>query len=163
MYRKMYRYSGIFWNYRDSTSIAEKDRKKRITVTAVAVQKKVTKPNPDLNLDDLPTEKTLGVQWDCESDKIVFKILPIKEVFSKREEVASLFDVLGFLVPKILTAKIILQKNGREGLQWKKRLPEEIFNEWRSWVSDLSPIKHMSCAKQTTKQQQNHEALLFYG
>ena len=35
----------------------------------------------NLNLDDLPTEKAL-VQWDYESDMIVFKIRPINEAFS---------------------------------------------------------------------------------
>ena len=52
-------------------------------------------PKIDLNLDDLPTEKTLGVQWDCESDMIVFKIRPINVALSKRDiisEVASLFS-----------------------------------------------------------------------
>ena len=72
-------------------------------------------------------KKTLEVQWDCESDMIVFKIRPIKEALSKRDilsEVASLFDPLGFLAPVILTAKIILQKIWREGFDWKEGLPE---------------------------------------
>ena len=59
-------------------------------------------PKIDLYLDDLPLEKTLGVQWDNERDQIVFILRPIKDVHTKREirsEVASFFDQLGFLAP----------------------------------------------------------------
>ena len=101
-------------------------------------------PKIDLNLDDLPIEKTLGVHWDSESDHIVFKLRPIKDVHTKREilsEVTSFFDPLGFLAPIILSAKILLQRIWREGFQWQETLPAEILNEWKSWTSDLDSIK----------------------
>jgi hypothetical protein len=64
----------------------------------------------DLNADPLPIERTLGILWDCQHDAFIFNSITRKDVKSKRQvlqEISSIFDPLGFLVPVVMVAKII--------------------------------------------------------
>ena len=45
---------------------------------------KRARPNLDLDLDDLPIERTLGVQWDVEKDVFLFKVLEPNQPLTKR-------------------------------------------------------------------------------
>ena len=46
-------------------------------VLSVIPDEKRARPNLDLDLDDLPVEKTLGVQWEVERDVFLFKVLSL--------------------------------------------------------------------------------------
>ena len=57
--------------------------------------------NPELNLDldDLPIGRALGLHWDANSDTFQFKVIPISKPPTKRgilSTVSSLFDPLDF-------------------------------------------------------------------
>ena len=59
-------------------------------------------PKLDLDLDQLPLERALGVYWDAQSDTFKFKALQAYKPSTKRgalSVVSSLFDPLGFLSP----------------------------------------------------------------
>jgi len=93
-------------------------------------------PTLDLDLDRIPTEKTLGVHWDCDQDTPRFKFRSSPNVDTKRKilaEVASIFDPLGLLAPVVLSVKIILQRIWREELGWDDALPEKILEDWKAW------------------------------
>ena len=57
-------------------------------------------PNLDLDLDNLPVERTLGILWNCQSDSFNFMINVKQDTTTKRKilsEVSRVFDPLGFL------------------------------------------------------------------
>jgi hypothetical protein len=73
----------------------------------------------NLSLDQLPTERALGIKWCVKEDAFKFNN-DLKDTLPTRRNmlsvVASLFDPLGFLAPFILTGKRILQEMCQSGL-----------------------------------------------
>ncbi|KAI3358855.1 hypothetical protein L3Q82_015247, partial [Scortum barcoo] len=55
--------------------------------------------------------------------------------------VASLFDLLGFMAPFLLLGKKILQKMCQKGVGWDEPLPEELKPQWESWLNDLQNLQ----------------------
>ena len=100
-------------------------------------------PTLDLDLDNLPIDRTLGLLWNCETDCFVFKISVRGSAETKREilrETASTFDPLGFLAPVILVAKGILQDIWRAGTGWDEVVPESILVRWKTWTETLPSL-----------------------
>ena len=88
-------------------------------VLSVIPEKERARPNLDLDLDSLPVERTLGVQWDVEKDVFLFTVHEPNQPPTKRGKlsaVRSLYDPMGFVCPVVLEAKKILQK------LWKLKL-----------------------------------------
>ena len=84
-------------------------------------------PKLDLDLDQLPLERALGVYWDAQSDTFKFKALQAYKPSTKRgvlSVVSSLFDPLGFLSPFVFTAKNLLQELWRQKLSRDQEIPE---------------------------------------
>ena len=107
---------------------------------AVAVKK--------LSLDhNLPTQKTLGVHWDAESDRFVVVVNVIEKPATRRGllSVASqLYDPIGFLQPFILPAKILLQRSSKIDLAWDDEIPPDLLVTWESWISNLHLLANIS-------------------
>ena len=56
----------------------------------------------NLDLECLPVERVLGIQWCADSDNLLFHISPTEKVNTRRKSlsvIASLFDPLGFFSP----------------------------------------------------------------
>ena len=71
----------------------------------------------DLNYDDLPIERALGIQWCVEPDTFKFRITVKDKPVTRRRilsVVSSIYDPLGFAAPFTLTAKKLLQDLCRE-------------------------------------------------
>ena len=86
------------------------------------------KPTLDLHLENLPVERTLGVQWDVEKDAFLFKVREPHKPTTKRgilSAVSSLYDPMGFVCPVVLEAKKILQRLWKLNLGWDDLIPEE--------------------------------------
>ena len=101
----------------------------------------------DLDHDNLPTERTLGVLWDAEVDAFVFSALSVEIVPETRRGILSLvssvFDPMGFVTPYLLCAKLIIQNLCRCGLGWDDKIPEELMSQWKRWVGDLPKISEI--------------------
>ncbi|KAK3745259.1 hypothetical protein QZH41_010889 [Actinostola sp. cb2023] len=100
-------------------------------------------PSLDLDLDQLPIERALGVRWDAQSDTFQFKVIPTNKPSTKRgilSVVSSLFDPLGFLAPFIFPVKILLQDLWRNEFLWDQELPEPYLTQWRRMVDDKGKI-----------------------
>ena len=100
-------------------------------------------PNLDLDLDQLPTERALGVYWDAQSDTFKFKTIATCKPAIKRgvlSTVSSLFDPLGFLSPFVFSAKILLQELWRKKLPWDQEIPEPYLTQWRRWLEQLPHV-----------------------
>jgi hypothetical protein len=90
-------------------------------------------PHLNLDLDDLPTERTLGVLNDSESDHFIFDVKCNVEANTKRQilrAVSTLYDPLGFLSPIVLSAKRILQELWLVGVDWDQPIPDKIMQQW---------------------------------
>ena len=97
-------------------------------------------PKLDLDLDQLPLERALGVYWDAQTDTFKFKALQAYNPSTKRgvlSVVSSLFDPLGFLSPFVFTAKILLQELWRQKLSWDQEIPEPYSSLWQKWLQEL--------------------------
>ena len=109
----------------------------------------------DLDLEKLPVERALGVQWNVTSDQFGFKIA-IKERPATRRGilsvVSSVYDPLGFAAPFIFQAKLILQELCRKKLGWDDEIPEEDHERWQIWLKELPKLEELAidrCFKPT--------------
>lgn len=75
--------------------------------------------NVDLNCDDLPVHRVLGVRWNVEGDVFSFKVSLDEKPATRHgvlSVVASVYDPLGFLAPFILQGKRVLQEMCQKGI-----------------------------------------------
>ena len=109
----------------------------------------------NLDLDDLPTEQTLGVQWDMETDSFSFRILNQEKAPTHRgilSVVSSMYDPLGFVAPVILHAKSLLQSLCNQKYGWDEEISEEDYVTWQGWLRELNSLRTLSvprCFKPT--------------
>ncbi|MEW8119969.1 MAG: A17 family peptidase, partial [Candidatus Thiodiazotropha sp.] len=106
------------------------------------------KAEVDLDHNELPSAKTLGVWWLAQEDVFTFKenAPDGNTVFTKRKflkKIATLFDPLGLLAPYTIRAKILLQEMWTAGLEWDDELPEALTHAARSWFSELRDLKQL--------------------
>ena len=104
----------------------------------------------DLDLERLPTERALGLEWNVEEDSFGFRCGTVKVETSRGilSYVASLYDPLGLAAPMALLAKRILQEHCRLGRGWHEELPEQVLEPWQAWESDfqvLTSVKLPRC------------------
>ena len=77
------------------TKFASNSRKLLTTLP----EKERANPALNLDLDQLPIGRALGLHWDADSDTFMFKVVPTNKPPTKRgilSTVSSLFDPLGF-------------------------------------------------------------------
>jgi hypothetical protein len=99
-----------------------------------------------IDLEHLPIERVLGVQWNVESDVFGFKIVVKIRPSTRRgllSVVSTVYDPLGFLSPFLLKAKAILQSLSRKGLDWDDPIPPEDQEQWRSWLEQLATLRSL--------------------
>ena len=70
----------------------------------------------DLEENSLPTAKTLGVLWNANEDTFLFNYsFTLDMEFTKRnvlKKTPTIYDPLGFLVPYVVRAKLLIQQIG---------------------------------------------------
>ena len=101
----------------------------------------------NIDLDELPIERTLGLFWNCELDKFCFQFKCMEKANTKRQILAavmSIFDPLGFLSPVVLIPKILMQEIWQIGRDWDELLPTEFTDRWMEWTNDLQALKNLT-------------------
>ena len=107
----------------------------------------------DLNLDDLPQARALGVCWKMEDDVLGFSISPTTKPVTKRgilSTVSSVYDPLGMAAPFVLGGRLILQNLCRLELDWDEDIPDDQQRLWLSWLDEfpkLSQLQMNRCYK----------------
>lgn len=100
----------------------------------------------DLQQDELPIERALGVQWCVESDKLGFRVTISEKPFMRRgilSSVSSIYDPLGIVAPFTLVTKKILQDLCRDkSIGWDTEVPEKFLVSWDKWRKQL-PLLEM--------------------
>ncbi len=98
----------------------------------------------DIYQDDLPTERSLGVLWNVETDKIEFAVKEVDKRPTRRNilsVMSSIYDPIGCTAPYVLKAKKILQVCSKQKLTWDEKIPEEQQKEWSEWLQDLPKLQ----------------------
>ena len=101
----------------------------------------------DLDHEELPSEKALGVFWRVETDTLGFQVTCLEKAASRRgvlSVVSSVYDPLGMVAPFILSGKIIVQELCRLRLGWDDQIPDEILTRWQRWLSSLLHLDSFS-------------------
>ena len=97
-------------------------------------------PSLDVNLDELPVDRTLGVRWHIESDTFGFKVLELGKTNTMRgvlSTICSVFDPLNLAAPVMLPAKQIMQDLWRKKRAWDQPLEGELLQRWLRWKDNL--------------------------
>ena len=98
----------------------------------------------DLELEDLPINRALGMQWNTEDDTFGFRTIPDVKANTRREilsVMSSLYDPLGLAAPVILPAKQILQKLCKQNLGWDDPVQEDDLMRWQDCAkSIITPV-----------------------
>ena len=111
-------------------SIPDKDRSKNVQ-------------SVDLDYDDIPSEKALGVLWTVEADQLGFHVNNLDKPATRRgvlSIISSLYDPLGMAAPFILAGKMILQDLCHQKLGWDVDIPEDLLIRWRQWLQELPAL-----------------------
>ena len=94
----------------------------------------------DLKAEELPIERTLGVQWSMETD-MSYTRRGILSVTS------SIYDPLGIISPVVPSAKKLIQDLCKQGLSWDEEIKEEEAERWKKWLSELPKLSQISLAR----------------
>ena len=115
-------------------------------VLAAVPKDERARPLLDLDLDDLPVERALGVHWDVNRDTFRFRVVPQDKPLTKRgllSTISSLYDPIGFVSPVVLCAKKIMQRLWKLDLQWDDPLPPEELCQWQKWKQELPVLSQI--------------------
>ena len=99
-----------------------------------------------LEKEDLPNKRALGIQWIIEEDRFCFNVAVRTFVPTRRHilsNVSSVFDPIGFLSPFVLTAKLILHDWCRRGIFWDDKLEDDMLKKWQHWLSELERLNQV--------------------
>ena len=97
----------------------------------------------DLDKDQLPMDRALGLQWRVEGDDFRFNIVVPQKPHTRRgilSMVSSVYDPLGILAPLTLPAKQLLQQLCKQGCGWDEPIPPAQSKQWTDWVEDLPKL-----------------------
>ncbi|XP_060596015.1 uncharacterized protein LOC132750093 [Ruditapes philippinarum] len=104
----------------------------------------------DIFADSLPVERTLGVQWNIQSDAFQFKITLSDKPLTRRgilSTVSSIYDPLGLLSPITLVGRRILQQMCAENFDWDDPISDNIYMQWQQWREDLQNLKTLQVTR----------------
>lgn len=96
-----------------------------------------------------PQELALGLCWMCQSDTLGYQNrldnCPTPTMRNIYKVVASQYDPLGFLVPYITRAKILIQSLWAKPREWDDPLlPTDILQTWHDWQSELQHLSQIT-------------------
>ena len=78
--------------------------------------------------------KTLGIEWNAESDHFRLTVSKIPDL----KDIAKVYDVLGWFSPCVIKVKILLQKVWERKISWDDEVSPDILETWIKWRSELT-------------------------
>lgn len=96
-----------------------------------------------------PQELALGLRWMCQADTLGYQSrlldCPTPTMRNIYKVVASQYDPLGFLVPFITRAKILIQSLWAKQREWDDPLlPKDILQTWHTWQTELQYLSEIT-------------------
>lgn len=103
----------------------------------------------EVEFDKAAQYKILGLRWSTESDNFYFKIEPpgVNDTCTKRtilSTIARLWDIMGFIAPTILFAKLLIKQLWQLKIDWDDLPPAHIVKLWRQFCSELPALNEIS-------------------
>ncbi|XP_069133221.1 uncharacterized protein [Argopecten irradians] len=101
----------------------------------------------DLCKDDLPTQTSLGLFWDVNTDSFTFRVSSEVKPYTKRgvlSTINSLFDPVGFVAPVLIKGRLILRSCMSSLSDWDDPLPKELESIWREWTESLQSLRSLN-------------------
>jgi hypothetical protein len=100
-----------------------------------------------ITLDLQADTKTLGLLWNCATDKLKYNISDFStNPVTKRgilSIIAQIYDLIGLISPIVVRAKIILQNLWSLNLDWDDQVPPSIENLWSQFLTDLRHLPNL--------------------
>ena len=96
--------------------------------------------------DDLPTARTLGVQWCIETDEFRFQTDLKPSATTRRgilSTISSIFDPLGLVSPFVLTGRQLLQETCADKCGWDDPVPERVESRWNQWCHEVELLQEL--------------------
>ncbi|XP_060077584.1 uncharacterized protein LOC132557112 [Ylistrum balloti] len=97
----------------------------------------------DLGSESLPSQRSLGLCWNLESDTFSFKSSMESKPYTRRGvllTINSLCDPLGFLAPVTIKGKTLLRKMVEGIVDWDEPLSADQHSEWEAWEKSLQEL-----------------------
>ena len=121
---------------------------KREVIEAIPTEDRA-KGIKELNLekDELPIERALGISWCIESDCFKFHIVVQDHPLARRgilSTVSTVYDPLGFLAPLLLVGKRLLQELCKGKVDWDDPIPENVRECWLRWREELHLLENLA-------------------
>ena len=114
-------------------------------------KEELAEPKLDLDLDRLPVERIMGLNYDAEEDCFFVRVRILEQVSTKRQliaQTASIFDPTLFLGPVTFAAKELIQDAWRtKGLGWDDVLPLTLQSRFTKWAKDLCVLESLRVAR----------------
>ncbi|XP_045210756.2 uncharacterized protein LOC123562171 [Mercenaria mercenaria] len=95
---------------------------------------------------NLPMQRSLGLEWDLNSDSFVFVVETPHKTPTRRNvlsTVNSVFDPIGFLAPFTIVGKLILRDIVTEHSDWDKPLSTALEAKCLHWKNLLHPLSSL--------------------
>lgn len=91
----------------------------------------------DLGKATLPTQRSLGLRWNTDTDCFTFKVNYAERSYTRcglLYVINSVFDPIGFLQPVVIEGKLLLREmmSVTSKTDWDDPLPEPLYNKWIS-------------------------------
>ncbi|KAJ8018117.1 hypothetical protein HOLleu_44067 [Holothuria leucospilota] len=103
---------------------------------------------PDVDRVKSKEVSVLGILWNTQTDKIQLKVnVDSLHNVTKRstlQQLAKIFDPLGYLSPVTIRGKILHQQMWKENFDWDCPLPDPYVVKWKALENELQSIKKFS-------------------
>ncbi|KAK3088724.1 hypothetical protein FSP39_023046 [Pinctada imbricata] len=126
--------------------------------------------NLDLGIATLPTQRSLGLLWDTETDSFTYKVNRVEKPYTRRgllSTINSVYDPLGFAQPVIIQGKLLLREmmSITSKTDLDDPLPELLHGKWVTWTNSLSHLESLNIPRMYSdisyKAATNREVLVF--
>ncbi|XP_050394219.1 uncharacterized protein LOC126812082 [Patella vulgata] len=100
-------------------------------------------PTLDLDFEQLPNSRALGLQWSVELDTLGFKVMNLDKPNTMRgvlSTICSVFDPLNIAAPVMIPAKQIMQELWRKKWSWDQKIEGELLSKWLKWKDNLQRL-----------------------
>lgn len=100
----------------------------------------------EVEFDKSVQHKILGLYWSTDCDYFYLKISPTEDKCTKRiilSTIARLWDIMGFVAPSVLYAKLLIKELWRLNLGWDDAPPPHIIKMWRQFCSELPNLNEL--------------------
>ncbi|PIO53245.1 Pao retrotransposon peptidase [Teladorsagia circumcincta] len=111
----------------------------------ISNDEKLKRQIPKKDLSEITTQKILGILWNSIQDELILTCkYPPKEKITKgsvSEQIASIYDPLGWMTPITLRGKRFLQHLWKCDYSWDEILSREHQQQWKEILQDVDDFQ----------------------